>query len=214
MPAQTRRQRESEFAKSLIIESAVQIFARKGFHGATMDEIARNAGYSPAALYKYFPNKQGVFEVVLQALGDQFVAVFDDIGLSNLKFEERLKWVLRRLAVIADKNKDFFAAFLSQRCCFDWDSGSDLASAATDNHTRYLAQVEKLMCDGIALGALDESNDPLDCTLAFVGISNAYSYKWLRSSESLPLDDHIDIIVSLFLNGAKPRSSNTNRSEE
>jgi AcrR family transcriptional regulator len=47
-----------------ILASAHRCFARQGFHGATMEEIADGAGLSVGALYRYFKNKEALIEAL------------------------------------------------------------------------------------------------------------------------------------------------------
>jgi TetR/AcrR family transcriptional repressor of mexJK operon len=49
-----------------VIEGAKVVFLREGFEGASVDEIARDAGVSKATLYSYFPDKQHLFLAVLE----------------------------------------------------------------------------------------------------------------------------------------------------
>jgi TetR/AcrR family transcriptional repressor of mexJK operon len=49
-----------------VIDGAKAVFLREGFEGASVDEIARDAGVSKATLYSYFPDKQHLFLAVLQ----------------------------------------------------------------------------------------------------------------------------------------------------
>ena len=44
-----------------VLEGARTVFLRQGFEGASVDEIARDAGVSKATLYSYFPDKQSLF---------------------------------------------------------------------------------------------------------------------------------------------------------
>ncbi|WP_062561782.1 TetR/AcrR family transcriptional regulator [Paracoccus aminovorans] len=44
-----------------VLEGARTIFLRDGFEGASVDEIAREAGVSKATLYSYFPDKRVMF---------------------------------------------------------------------------------------------------------------------------------------------------------
>ena len=44
-----------------VLEGARTVFLREGFEGASVDEIARDAGVSKATLYSYFPDKQSLF---------------------------------------------------------------------------------------------------------------------------------------------------------
>ncbi len=55
-----------EAAKERIINSAFQVFTKKGYQEATMDDIAKEVGVSKAALYQYFKNKKELLnEIVL-----------------------------------------------------------------------------------------------------------------------------------------------------
>ncbi len=49
-----------------VIGGARDVFMREGYEGASVDEIARDAGVSKATLYSYFPDKQHLFLAVLQ----------------------------------------------------------------------------------------------------------------------------------------------------
>ena len=51
-----------EEAKDRILEAARQAFAEKGYHEATMDDVAKRIGVSKGALYLYFSSKETLFE--------------------------------------------------------------------------------------------------------------------------------------------------------
>lgn len=44
-----------------VVEGATKVFLRDGFEGASVDDIAREAGVSKATLYAYFPDKRVLF---------------------------------------------------------------------------------------------------------------------------------------------------------
>ena len=44
-----------------ILDGALEVFARKGYHGAIVDDIVRASGTSKGAVYHHFPNKEAVF---------------------------------------------------------------------------------------------------------------------------------------------------------
>jgi AcrR family transcriptional regulator len=50
-----------------LIDAAATVVARRGFHGATVDEIADKAGFSVGALYSNFDGKDAVFLAVFDA---------------------------------------------------------------------------------------------------------------------------------------------------
>lgn len=51
--------------RASILAVAKVLFADKGFHGVSVDDIARRLGVSPAILYQHFPSKESLYEAVL-----------------------------------------------------------------------------------------------------------------------------------------------------
>ncbi len=58
----------SEERKEQILEAAMDVFARSGFHGARMDDIAEQAGLSKGALYWYFDGKDAIIQGIMDRL--------------------------------------------------------------------------------------------------------------------------------------------------
>lgn len=61
----SQKERKEETRK-LLLESAVQIFAEFGFHGASVDKIAEHAGFSKGAFYANFNSKEELFLALLE----------------------------------------------------------------------------------------------------------------------------------------------------
>ncbi|MBS3975636.1 MAG: TetR family transcriptional regulator [Syntrophomonadaceae bacterium] len=56
---------EYEKKRNEILSAALILFGEKGFEGTTMDEIAKEIGFTKAALYQYFTSKEELFSSVL-----------------------------------------------------------------------------------------------------------------------------------------------------
>src|SRR6195256_3350466 len=65
------RQRRTAETKTLLLEAGLSVFAERGIEFATLDDIARTAGFTKGAIYRQFPSK-GAF---LLALFEQYAAV-------------------------------------------------------------------------------------------------------------------------------------------
>ena len=61
-----------EEAKSRILEAANKVFAEKGYHEATMDDIAKRLGVSKGAIYLYFSSKEDLFEAMCKTAPQAF----------------------------------------------------------------------------------------------------------------------------------------------
>lgn len=60
----TRGERKAETREALL-DAAGQVFARRGFHGASVDDVAAEAGFSTGALYSNFEGKEDLFLALL-----------------------------------------------------------------------------------------------------------------------------------------------------
>jgi len=58
-----RRQQTREY----LLRAAEQVFARRGFHGTTLDEVASLAGFTKGAVYSNFKNKDDLFLALLES---------------------------------------------------------------------------------------------------------------------------------------------------
>jgi len=62
-----RKQKEKEIRRKDIINAAEKIFFNKGYHRATMDDVAREAEYSKRTVYIYFDSKEQIyFEIMIR----------------------------------------------------------------------------------------------------------------------------------------------------
>ncbi len=82
-----RRTERKARTRARIVEAALEVFARKGYHAATMDEIAQRSRVSKGALYVHFPSKQHLFMTLVDGLADMLIrrmqAAMDRAGQSH-----------------------------------------------------------------------------------------------------------------------------------
>jgi AcrR family transcriptional regulator len=64
MPRLTRKQKQAE-TRSCLLRSAAKVFARRGLSGASIDEVAEDAGYTKGAFYANFKSKEELFLAML-----------------------------------------------------------------------------------------------------------------------------------------------------
>ena len=69
-----------------ILTTALEVYAKKGYHNTTVDEIARSAGLSVGTAYRYFKNKK---ELLLATLEYCFDNIFEFTGLTEKSITEK-----------------------------------------------------------------------------------------------------------------------------
>ena len=78
-----------------LINAAKTLFAAKGFHGVSIDEIVNTVGVSPAILYRHFKSKDDLYDAVLQDFACQRESYVDTIVSSDADFETILRGITK-----------------------------------------------------------------------------------------------------------------------
>jgi AcrR family transcriptional regulator len=88
----TRAQRRQQ-TRARLLDAAGQVFARRGFHAATVDEVADAAGYTKGAVYSNFSNKDELF---LALLDERVAAQLQQVeALYDIESSEELRAAMR-----------------------------------------------------------------------------------------------------------------------
>jgi len=67
------QEKQTEHTRQRIVEAALEVFAEKGYHDATMDEIAAVSQISKGGLYFHFPSKQDLFLALADAAANMLI---------------------------------------------------------------------------------------------------------------------------------------------
>ena len=76
------RERRLERTRSLLLDAAEEVFAEKGFTSASLDDIARAAGYTKGAIYKHFATKEDLFLAVSDRYWRRYFDSFTEVMAS------------------------------------------------------------------------------------------------------------------------------------
>ncbi len=80
-PSSTPRRERTRLA---LLQAGAEVFARRGYHGASLDEVAEAAGYTKGAIYDHFGSKDDFFFAVVDHRAserfDHFEALVDELA--------------------------------------------------------------------------------------------------------------------------------------
>ena len=107
LPAGERREQ--------ILDVAVQVFARQGFHGTSMNEVAEAAGVTKPVLYQHFESKQDLYLALIDEIGKRMITSIAKAtagatsgkAMTELGFQAYFRWV-------ADDHDAFLLLFSTQ----------------------------------------------------------------------------------------------------
>lgn len=216
--AQARRELEVARKREGILSAAARAFARGGYHTTTMQDIAREAGYTPPSLYAYFAGKEEIFVELALLLSRDFLAVFDEPMPATLALPERLELLLQKLFEKADRHRDAVNMFLLARL-----SGGPLLSEGMtreSNHGTDFSSMQLLttwLRKNAKRGELGDHR-PEEMGVALAGLAHAYCIQWLAEGTGTGTSPAVQAarVTSAFLYGAMgaPPSAKASRSRE
>ncbi len=180
-----------------ILDAAAQVFRQKGFHGASMADIAEAVNVQKASLYHHVSSKQ---EILLALLDRALVMLTDHISVlaaQELPADQKLRLMIRAyLSALAD-NADLTAVLLFEHRSLDKKS-----------HTRHVPQRDKfegLWRDVLNEGVRSKVFECKDTSLAvraLMGVMN-WTLTWYQPQGGKSIeriaDDYSDFILKGLL---------------
>lgn len=87
--AESRRTSRAD-KRELILDAAIKVFARSGYHGSRISDIAREAGIAYGLVYHYFKNKEEILRSIFEQRWSGFLGALEGIAARSSPAEERL----------------------------------------------------------------------------------------------------------------------------
>jgi TetR/AcrR family transcriptional regulator, fatty acid metabolism regulator protein len=96
-PELTDRSIAQEEKRRVLLDAAVRVFARNGFHGARVGDIAEEAGVAHGLLYHYFSSKDEVLQTVFRENWGELLDRFQAVEASDEPADEKLRGIIKIL---------------------------------------------------------------------------------------------------------------------
>lgn len=96
-----------------ILDTATRVFAEKGFVGANINTIAREAGVSIGAMYNYFDTKEDLFLTVIDHLHDFLEQGLVSVVGEEMGFFDAIGTMMREAVAAAESHRDKTILYLN-----------------------------------------------------------------------------------------------------
>src|SRR5258707_12013354 len=102
------RDEQRALTRRRLLDGAEGVFARGGFHGASVEEIAREAGATTGALYSNFASKEDLFLTLFEERIAADVGDYSQIVAEGTTVEEQARGAADRWMTILRERPDYF----------------------------------------------------------------------------------------------------------
>lgn len=178
-----------------ILDAAAQVFRQKGFHGASMADIAETVQLQKASLYHHVSSKQ---EILLELLNRALGMLFDQVAVITkqpLPADEKLRQMVQVYLRLLAENSDLSAVLLFEHRSLE----PAQHKRHIPNRDRFEALWRNVLEEGIHTDLFNCSDTAL-AVRALMGTLN-WTLTWYHPDGALTIEQIADQYTSLMLNG-------------
>lgn len=181
--------------RSDILQAAAQVFRQKGYHAASMQDIADLVHLQKASLYHHVEGKQDILLAILDHAFDLLIADLEEVVATDLPPDQKLRQAMHAYVGRLTKDADLAAVLLLEY--------RSLEPKARAQHVKRRDHYEKIWRNLIKEGV--EANifrhvDEAVATFALLGVQN-WMITWFKLGGSLTAQQLADRFYDLFLHG-------------
>ncbi len=205
MPAHAATRRRTDVhpapKRDAILRAAIDVFAERGFFNAQVADVARAAGVAAGTVYLYFRSKDdllvSIFERTMREAFTEGRAAVAGVHDPGERLRQFARVHLGRLG--RDRNLAIvYQVELRQSIKFMERFSSTLLRD-------YLSQIRAAIVDGQQTGAFRADLNATSVAKMFFGALDEMATNWILSRRRYSLEADADLVVDLFLRGARAR---------
>lgn len=182
--------------KERIIETALDLFQQKGYHGVSVDEIVEKAGTSKGGFYHNFKSK----DALLYEIHDVFISyVLKETKTVYEKYDNPIDKVCAVLYVftnVFDMYQRHITVFYDESAYLP----HDYKEIIKEKRTEYRKIIEQLIEEGKQSGHFREHISTTITTMAIIGLVN-WTYKWYKQNGKLTMEQITVYFNDIILRG-------------
>jgi AcrR family transcriptional regulator len=202
MEKSKRKEMEFRLRRTEIICEAEKIFASKGFHNATMAEIANASGFAIGTLYHFFDGKKTLYTtMVTEKLEKMYSEIRESVNREEIIINKIKKLVESQFHFV-ENNVDFCDLLIRGEGMTVSDGGTILRDRLIADYFKHIGFVAQIMRMGMDAKTL-KTNDPQMMAYALLGIIRSFIYYWMLTEKDTLLSDKVDCVTDIFLEGVR-----------
>jgi AcrR family transcriptional regulator len=202
-PRLTRAERKQQ-TRAELLTAAHRVFLRDGFHGASLAEIAEEAGYTFGAVYSNFQNKDELFLAVLDAESQRRVPLHVDLLLDAASLEAGLRASAREYAQYAQQHPAWTAVYVEF-----WTHASrqpELRRQVAERHERLLDTVTELVEEFARRRGVEFTIPAREVVRGTYALSRGMGLERLVNPKATPLAQFEEMFMAYAMGAIRPRT--------
>jgi AcrR family transcriptional regulator len=204
-PARLTREQSRAATRERLLSAARIVFARSGFHGASVEEIASEAGFSTGALYSNFDGKEDLFLALMEQEIEHHVRAISEVVSELPSMRARAASGAREWMSTIEREPELVMLFTEfwAYAARDPDARAQVATS----FARVRSMLTKLIADGVREFGLELELPAEQLAVAIDALADGIARQKLADPEAVP-DDLLGRAITLLVAGAsRPAAS-------
>ena len=194
------RAARGEEKRDRILRAAVRVFAKKGFHGARVAEVARSAGVADGTIYLYFKNKEDLLLQLFTDRLDHLLAECKRTLGDQPTPEDRLRRIIELQLGLLEEHRDL-AEVITVNIR---QSKRILQTGTMPRFVEYLDTIAEVVVEGQAQGTLRRDVSPRVVARSLFGALDGLTLTWaLGRAEPGGLTKAAHQVADVFIEGLR-----------
>jgi AcrR family transcriptional regulator len=199
LTARTKKEVVTEFRCTEILRAARVVFAKKGYHATTVDEIAEVAEVSKGTIYLYFPSKLEVFVATVRQ-GMMELQVLTAQRMTGVETAaDKIRAFIRTRLEYGDQNRDFFRIYFTEFSNMLLQP-SPLRQEFQDIYHQQAYLLEGVILDGIKNGEIRDVNALRAAYLVYEATRSAIAHR-IQGWDACPVEQSEETLFDLVWRG-------------
>jgi len=198
----TRRERERHLRRQEILEAARAVFSARGYEGATLDEVAREAEFAKGTLYSYFDSKADLFAALAEREFDSLGAKVKEVLAAEPEPAAGTRAVIRVLLEFFESRSDFYRVAIALRDTGRQEEVEKIRGAIKRKINELGDVLGGRVAEGIREGLFKEY-DAQFLGFLLLGIVHYYSVYVMRYRSGENLAAGTDMLCDIYLDGVR-----------
>jgi AcrR family transcriptional regulator len=188
----------------VLLDAAVRVFARKGYHQARVGDVAEEAGVAHGLLYHYFSSKEEVLETIFRETWSDLLAAVREVEESGESAREQLRQVAAILLRAWRRDPDLVRVLVREVT-----RSAEVGRRVAEIGEAFVA-IERIVQRGQAEGELRDDLDPRLASVIFYGAIEEILTGWVLEllpdgdGEVARAEETVVEIVAGGLTGTRP----------
>jgi len=177
-----------------IVDIAVRVFLERGYDGTSMEDLARAAGITKSSFYYHVSGKEELLEHGVSRALDALFGVLDEPGALEGRAVERLRHILRRMAMIVAERLPEVALLVRA------NGNTETEKRALERRREFDRAITRLMRQAIRDGDVRANAEPGLATRLMLGMAVSV-VAWYQPEGSIRASALVDAVEDLAFHG-------------